>query len=549
MIFPLLELIFRKMFYSFFPTFLSPLHLFLIKLIHMIFYIFFSLYQPFVFFFVLLPLFLLFLCSLHNPCPFINYNLYFNLINYNMTIQTSEENFLKNNTNFSIEKESKVLKFFKILTFHLAGVTCLIAYNALLSGLDCFIYYYEEFYPQILFPNLYFFFNFFFQIFFMLQSIKYSHYILIQACLLVTTATLFLNPIVMVNFSKISSFIITCVLTALQGFTNAMLFNLFYSLMMHLDGVYITATIAGHSLSGILMNLTRLSTLFIFNLEGKRANINKSNLDNSFFTFYYMAGGVIMANFFMMIFMRRQKDFKMALRKACPSDELFDEEVNNDERCLSLCSDPYKESIEEVGVAPFSNQFKLSEYEKLKIICNKLPGLNFFIFVHSVITFCLYPGVLIAKNIFSENAGFSIVIVLIIFNSSDMLSREATRFFYIENSRTIFIVISVRLSFVLLFPVVYIYLAGTNFANFFCNGWVFSILIVFLGASNGFIISNSFSYIHNTELIHNNLKSKASLLLSAFLNFGCFVGTLLSYILLIGSQKCYGNNLCYIFLF
>ena len=453
-----------------------------------------------------------------------------------MTIQTSEENFLKNNnTNFSIEKESKVLRFFKVLTFHLAGVTCLIAYNALLSGLDCFIYYYEEFYPQILFPNLYFFFNFFFQIFFMLQSIKYSHYFLIQACLLVTTATLILNPIVMVNFSKISSFIITCVLTALQGFTNAMLFNLFYSLMMHLDSVYITATIAGHSLSGILMNITRLSTLFIFKLDAKKADIFKSSLDDSFFTFYYMAGGVIMANFFMMIFMRRQKDFKMALRKACPSDELFDEEVNNDERCLSLCSDPYKSSIEEGGVAPFSNQFKLSEYGKLKIICKKLPGLNFFIFIHCIITFCLYPGVLIAKHIYSEDVGFSIVIVLIIFNSSDMISREATRFFYFENSKTIFTVILVRIIFVVLFPIVCIYLADTSFAYVFCNRWVFSILIALLGASNGFIISNCFIYIHNTEIIPNNLKSKASLLLSALLNFGCFVGTLLSYILLIGS--------------
>jgi solute carrier family 29 (equilibrative nucleoside transporter), member 1/2/3 len=449
-----------------------------------------------------------------------------------MTIQNIEETFVTNINTYNTVADSKFVKSFKIVTFHLAGVSCLIAYNALLSGLDCFIVYFENYYPQLVFPNLYFLFNFGFQIFFMLQSIKYSHFILIQTCLVITIATLIFNPIIIKILPTLSSFIITCIFTALQGFSNAMLFNLFYSLIMHLDNEYITATIAGHSLSGIIMNLTRLSTFFIYGLE-KKENNNSENLDKSFFAFYYTASLILLINFIMMIFLRKQKDFKLALRKASPSDELFDEEINNDERCLSLCSDPYKNSPIGNSIA-IPNPFKLTEYEKVEIICKKLTSIIIIMFVHTIITFSIYPGVLLVHQIYSENKGYSIILSLIIFNLSDMISREMTRFFYFESVRSIIIVVLLRLLLFILFPIVCIYLSQTEFSKFFLNRWMFSCLIVLLSATGGFIISNCFIYIHNTEKIQDGLKSKASLVLSAFLNFGCFVGGLLSYIFVWG---------------
>jgi equilibrative nucleoside transporter 1/2/3 len=449
-----------------------------------------------------------------------------------MTTPLNEDTFVTNINNYKSVSDSKLLKFLKLLTFHLAGVSCLIAYNSLLSGLDCFIIEYQNYYPQLILPNLYFLFNFGFQIFFMLQSIKYSHFFLIQTCLIITTATLILNPILMEHLPKLASFIVTCILTALQGFSNAMLFNLFYSLMMHLDNEYITAITAGHSLSGIILNLTRLSTFFIFGVEKNENNI-KENLSKSFYAFYYMASIILLINFLMMIFLKKQKDFKMALRKASPSDELFDEEVNNDERCLSLCSDPYKYSPTGSGLV--GNPIKLTEYEKIKFILKKLPAVNLIIFTHCIITHAIYPGVIIIKQVFSENLSFSILIILIIFNLSDMIGREMTRIFYFETFRNIFIVVIIRISFLILFPIICVYMPLSEISKFFSNIWVYSLLIILLGATHGFIISNCFIYIHNTETVPDNLKSKASLALSAFLNFGCFIGTLLCYIFVVGS--------------
>lgn len=449
-----------------------------------------------------------------------------------MTIPLCEETFVTNINTFSSDTDTKLLRYLKIFTFHIAGVSCLIAYNALLSGLDCFIVYFENYYPQLVLPNLYFLFNFGFQIFFMLQSIKYSHYFLIQTCLIITTGTLILNPILIQHLPITASFIMTCLLTALQGFSNAMLFNLFYSLIMHLDNEYITATIAGHSLSGIIMNLTRLSCFFFYGLD-KEENNNKENLGKSFFTFYYIASLILIINFFMMIFMRKQKDFKMALRKVCPSDELFDEEVNNDERCLSLCSDPYKDFPIGTNIAT-TNSFKLTEYEKFKVIWKNLSAIHIIIFIHAFITFSIYPGVLIIHQVYSENKGISIIVILIIFNLSDMISREITRFFYFETIKSIFIIVVLRIFFLIFFPIISIYLSNTEFSKFFQSVWVYSFLIIMLGSTSGFIISNSFIYIHNTDKIQDSLKSKASLALCAFLNFGCFSGGLLSYIFLWG---------------
>jgi hypothetical protein len=451
-------------------------------------------------------------------------------------VNEKEDTFVTNVHSYTMVGDTKILRFLKVLTFHLAGVSCIIAYNTILSGLDCFIFYYEDYSPQILLPNIYFFFNFFFQIFFMLKGIKYSHFFLIQTCLIVTTVTLILNPLIMQYTSSLVSFIVTCLLTALQGFANAMLFNLFYTLIMHLDDVYITATIAGHSLSGIIMNLTRLATFFIFGLQ-KKENINKKNIDLSFSTFYYLAALVIMINFLMMIFLKRQKDFKIALRKACPSDELFDDEINNDERCLSLCSDPPKipyqdgENIEDENNP---NNSKSSEFQKYKFILKTIPGVHLILFAHTVITLAIYPPVLIAKQIYSDNMSESIIIILIIFNLSDMISREMTRFIVL-NFRGIYIIVIFRIIFLILFPVICLYLDETAFAKWFQTIWTYSVLLILLGGTNGFIISNCFIYIHNTNKIQNNLKPRVSLALSAFLNFGCFVGTILSYLFLLWS--------------
>ena len=266
----------------------------------------------------------------------------------------------------------------------------------------------------------------------------------------------------MKHLPKLASLIATWILIPYKD-SQMQCILIYYNHLWQLDNEYITAITAGHSLSEIILNFTKLLTFVNFGLENKENN-NKENLSKSFYALCYMASIILLINFLMMIFLKKQKDLKMALRKDCPSDELFDEEMNNDEICLSLYSDPYKYSP--TGSGPVWNSIKLTEYEKIKFILKKLPAVNLLIFTYCISTHAIYPGVILVKQVFSENLSFSIFIILMIFNLSDMISREMTRIFYFETVRNILIVVIIRISFLIYFQLYVFICLSQKFLNF-----------------------------------------------------------------------------------
>src|SRR5690349_3132855 len=103
-----------------------------------------------------------------------------------MNIETNSQ---QPTTSDKTEEESKIFNFkslLKLLSFYLMGISFLISFNAIISGLDCFIYHHKEYYPDFIYSNLFFLFNFSFQIIFVIFPLISAPYKLIQISLAIS---------------------------------------------------------------------------------------------------------------------------------------------------------------------------------------------------------------------------------------------------------------------------------------------------------------------------------------------------------------------------
>jgi hypothetical protein len=435
--------------------------------------------------------------------------------------------------NFPQDKDSEInqftcLRVLKILGFYLIGISCFVPYNAILSGLDCFMEYHKDYAPEFVYSNLFFFSNFFVQMIIIFVAPKYNYYNLIQISQGISIITLILNPIILQNFETSESFITSCIIVIIQGSTSAVLFTCLYSFLSYLENIYITSVVTGHGLSGIILNCARLITYFMLGLE-KESKVDKDKLLQSFYIFYYCAAFLIFINLFIWIKLKDQIDIRRALRKVHPTLIMFDEEVDYEERCLSITS--LKD--EEITSINIKNTIEHSEYKKVKEVLQSEPGINLMVMLHGLITFCIYPGILLKYNLFAENKSMGILLVLFIFNIFDIIGRQFPKCFTFSKFRYLFAVICLRLYFIFIFLLSQMIKQIDNPKFAFLHDDVFiSVNIAIFAFSNGFIISNAFILIGSDEKIKTpELKSKASPVLSVTLNVGIYLGTTLAYLL------------------
>jgi hypothetical protein len=420
------------------------------------------------------------------------------------------------------------LRILKILGFYLIGISCFVPLNAILSGLDCFMEFHKDYAPEFVYSNLYFFSNFFVQMIIIFVPPKFNYYNLIQISQGVSIITLILNPILLLKLEASESFIFSCVLVIIQGSASAVLFTCLYSFLSYLENIYITSVVTGHGLSGIILNLARFVSDLMLGLL-KETKVDKSRLLVSFFCFYYCAAFLIFINLYIWIKLKDQIDIRKALRKVHPTLVMFDEEVDLEERCLSITS--LKD--EEFTSINIKNTIEYSEYKKVKDVLLSEPGINIMIMLHGLITFCIYPGILIKFNLFVENKSLSILIVLFIFNIFDIFGRQFPKCFTFRKFRYLFIVICLRVYFIFIFLISQTNKQITNPKFGFLHDEVFiSVNIALFAFTNGFVISNSFILIGSDEKLKTpELKSKASPVLSVSLNVGIYLGSALAYLL------------------
>jgi hypothetical protein len=456
---------------------------------------------------------------------------------------------LKPNSN--TDTDSKLIRHFKIICYYLTGIACFVAYNAILSGFDCFIFHNKDYYPDLVYPNLYFLTNSGTQLFLLINGIKFHQYHLLQIGLVITVLTLILNPLFVIYCSDFWSFFISCIIIAIQGITNGVLLICLYSFLVYVDRIYISAAIGGHAFSGVIMNVARLVTCYMYDLDSLNNDNNDGNekresLDKSFFLFYYLAAFFIMLDILAMVFLKRQKDVKIAFSKVYPSSGLFDDEVNYEERCFSVSNnsdvdnDNNFNGVEKLNLIPDESAFimeenltnkPLTDLQKLKIILKSLKGTFFISTYNAFITFSLYPALFIKLKI-NPNTSINIIAILLIFNISDAFSRVFTKLFYFRSLRTISVCILMRSVFLLIFPLIVI--AHKNQSGFFSYLYseYFIILCIFISSfSHGFLLTNIFIFISQTDHVNSDLKSKTSSAISVSINIGCYMGSTFAYLL------------------
>ncbi len=431
------------------------------------------------------------------------------------------ENSESNKINFS--------RILKILGYFLIGIACFAPYNSMLSGLNCFIVFHKAYKPEFVYSNLYFFSNFFVQFIVILIPPDFSYYNAIQISQTLSIITMILNPIALRSLSYFSSFVATCVIVVIQGSSSAILFTCLYSFLAYLEKVYITSVVTGHGMSGILMNLSSLITTLYYDSKPNSENMTEDNLLQSLFIFYYIGAGIIFINILIWIYLKNQIDIKRALKIIHPSDVMFDEEVNHEERCLSLYS---LKSYTDNNTSLNKFQSDYSEFKKVKEVLNHHFRVNLTLFIHGLVSFAIYPGIIIKNKTFFENGNISILFNLILFNVFDILGRKLPILFSFSKINNIICLVIFRIYFVFYFTMIqFVTNYDLHTFKFMCN--IYSIIshIALFAFTNGFAISNSFTILGEDKNIKENLKSKSSAVLSVSLNLGIYCGTTLAYLL------------------
>lgn len=431
------------------------------------------------------------------------------------------ENNQPNSFNFS--------RIIKILGYFLIGIACFAPYNAMLSGLNCFIVFHKAYKPEFVYSNLYFFSNFFVQFIVILIPSDFSYYNAIQISHALIIVTMILNPIALRGLSYFSSFVATCVIVVIQGSASAILFTCLYSFLSYLEKVYITSVVTGHGMSGILMNLSSLITALYYDSKPNSQNMTEDNLLQSLFIFYYIGAGIIFINILIWVYLKNQIDIKRALKIIHPSDVMFDEEVNHEERCLSLYS---LKSYTDNNTSLNKFQSDYSEFKKVKEVLNQHFRVNLALFIHGIVTFAIYPGIIIKNKTFFENSHISILFNLILFNVFDILGRKLPILFSFSKINNIFCLVIFRIYFIIYFTSMQIIMnSDLESFKFLCNIYAIITHIAIFAFTNGFTISNSFTILGEDKNIKENLKSKSSSVLSVSLNLGIYCGTTLAYLL------------------
>jgi hypothetical protein len=454
-----------------------------------------------------------------------------NTANYNSDVEEGKEPvtfIIKFTPEENLEKRNKCARILKIIAFYFIGISCLVPLGAILSGLDSFIFYHKDYYPEFVYPNLYSVSNFLLQFPILILKPKFSYYRLIQISLSTMMVIYCVMPLIVIYLSEFTSFIVSSGVILLIGGASATLQACLYSFLIYLDKVFITSVVTGHGLAGIIVNLSRLITILIFRDDDEQT-LNSEDLNKSFFIFNYLSAALMLLNIFIWLRLKNELDVRKALKKIQPFQVMFDEDVNFEERCLSLCSLKTDE-----GASINIDIKKPSELEKMKNVLKFQSGINFTLFFHQLITFSIYPGIIIKNMIFTSNKHLSVMYILLIFNFFDILGRQIPKFMHFSKLCYLYSIVILRTLFIFIF--IYFHKMRNiekrhNF-NFYYDDYAILTTLGVFAFTNGFIITNSFIFIHNDDdsKINENLKGKTSGVLNASLLCGVLFGSTLAYL-------------------
>jgi len=292
--------------------------------------------------------------------------------------------------------------------------------------------------------------------------------------------------------------------------------------------------ITGQAISSVLISLIRVITFFAF------ANLNKEQI--YFFSLlatFAFALLIILLTFIVLYFLKNRADFYICFKKLDKKHTtgLFDSDV------LLDCNE--KEINGETPDKPVQTKKTHFQLIKLSLRQNKFFYANVVFF--SCITYLFHPVIFINMNLFTNDKQLSIILTIILFNVCDSIGRLSTNFFFVKKKRSLYILNSLRIYFIVVFVLINIWIASkpseissfigdsnaennnnilSSMKSVFTNEIFILINIALFSFSYGFINCNSFILLGGIK--DEIIQFKSGFITSICIGCGVFMGSSLS---------------------
>jgi equilibrative nucleoside transporter 1/2/3 len=393
-----------------------------------------------------------------------------------------------------------------VFYFALQGMGTLISFNAVLNGLDYFATQYGNYQVPFLLPLAVNIAQFIANFFLPKISSSFSLKARMYAPLTIASCILIFLPIEANIFSgKAIGFYLIMALVSIMGFCNCVYQGSISGFASQFPGKYVSWFLMGTGLAGCVMNILRsIAILCLSNTTGGPL------LE---IVTYFIAAGIILIICIGIhpVFIRSeicQYYTRASLLGLSGSESSSDAPLVD-----SMSADDTS--------APSSPGVK----KDLKTVLTVFKMTKFFVlclFLNYVLSFLVYPGVLMENPMKALTADWKLVSILFVFNVCDVLGKNIAQYRNLYNKWGVFAVIVLRMAFIGLMVVQ----ALTSQYAIISSLWLTYVNIGLFGLTNGFVTTALF--ILGPEAVQGALKEIAGFLSIFGLTTGIAVGGLLA---------------------
>jgi len=303
----------------------------------------------------------------------------------------------------------------------------------------------------------------------------------------------------------------------------------------------------GNVLVGVILDVSKL-TLFHFIEDSNSKDLNEDFFINKYYlTLYSVAMFIFALSLFNLTVYFQKVVFKyLTQNKAIYFyDEVFKEFIKNncngefniekqiyDSEIKSEVSSIDRKILTDTYVtneSTYYSELTLNEEKRiLTHIFNKLPEIFIIMTINTLISNTIFPNIALKISFFNNilTNQYSLNLIIFIYNSFDLLGRIFALFKLFRSTKILYIISSIRLYFLVIFPTILICENMKNNSFLIENGIFYSIHLAMFGFTNGLTLINSFIYVRKN--ISRSLLGKSSGLLYFICQLGSMLGILLS---------------------
>ncbi|EGG23198.1 equilibrative nucleoside transporter family protein [Cavenderia fasciculata] len=374
--------------------------------------------------------------------------------------------------------------------FCLLGVGLLFPFNCYIAAST----YFNDLYPNVPYTFLMSMaYNFFSWILLFVSSKimpKFSFRVRINAFLLMGAAILFLIPFISKMIpDRTASMVVSLILTFLSGSISSLLFGTVMGLTALFPFEYTGAVMSGCGVAGIIASVLRIITY---------VSMPASALTASSYLYFFLAGGLLIICFL---------GFIVLLNLPITRHYLAVQSKNNENSINNSSSGGSTPQVD------------------MKQLLRKVWREAFVVFTVFFTTLSLFPGITgLVENI---NSGLSSdwfgILFTLTFMVGDLIGRTAPKWFIIFTPNNLWMPTVARLVFFVLFALCVKPLVFKSIAFYFVFMFLFSL-------SNGYL--GTLAMMFGPTKASEHEKEVTGIIMSFFLNFGIWVATWFSLLLL-----------------